>query len=220
MVGLPTVFVVDTDRPFIELSRATIESRGYAMQVVSAPEQLREFACSDTVGCIVSELRGPGWFGPHLATWVKQLEWELPVIIASSRGDVKSCAEAFRAGVFDFLVKPMSPHEFWNSVSNALQTCEAALQNRRQRLRLSQLMGKLTEREESVAKALVSGYSIKEIAGSLGTSFQSVARHRQRILLKLQVDSDVALANVFFELFRSGWNWSTEFDRQLAIVHD
>ena len=78
----------------------------------------------------------------------------------------------------------------------------------------------LTDRENEVARALVSGLSMKEIAAEFGTSFQSVARHRQRILLKLQVDNDVALANLLRENGFPVVNIDPVFDNRMAVVHD
>ena len=78
----------------------------------------------------------------------------------------------------------------------------------------------LTEREQEVLQALVSGVSMKEIATDFGTSFQSVARHRQRILAKLEVENDVALANMLRDYRWPALNYSLGFDNSSTSVHD
>ena len=123
----------------------------------------------------------------------------MPLVIAACNASIHECAQAFRAGVADFVVKPLSVEEFEACLSRNLESSRTRHQAMMERLQLHQRLAKLTEREEAVARALVAGCSMKEIASNFGTSFQSVARHRQRILAKLEVENDVALANLWRE---------------------
>jgi FixJ family two-component response regulator len=220
MVLVPSVYLVDADCDFVSSCRDLFVSRGFSFSAFSSPEQLIRQAPRISVGCIVTDLSGPGWSGVSLCPMLKQEGWTIPVIVAASHGDIPTCSNAFRAGVADFFLKPITPDDLWNCVSRNLD----GYQNRQHywvdRVKLAQKLACLTDREEAVARALVSGQSMKEIACNFGTSFQSVARHRQRILLKLKVENDVALANLVRDHFPPDTQSSAVFDSELAIVQD
>ena len=44
---------------------------------------------------------------------------------------------------------------------------------------------------------LLEGWTIKQIASTLGITLQTVAKHRARVLEKLQANTDVELARMF-----------------------
>ena len=59
---------------------------------------------------------------------------------------------------------------------------------------------KLTPREAEVMDLIVAGKTQKEIAMELGISIQTTAKHRARVLQKLQVANDVELARLAFRM--------------------
>ena len=199
MSFLPTVFLVDPDPDFRRFCQELCQAQGVVFSAVSHPRDLLETVSPPPVGCILSEWRGEGWSGLQLHRWLAEAGWQLPLVIAACNASIHECAQAFRAGVADFVVKPLSVEEFEACLSRNLESSRTRHQAMMERLQLHQRLAKLTEREEAVARALVAGCSMKEIASNFGTSFQSVARHRQRILAKLEVENDVALANLWRE---------------------
>ena len=58
----------------------------------------------------------------------------------------------------------------------------------------------LTQREAEVMDLIVSGLSQKQIAAALQISMQTVAKHRARVLRKLNVDNDVELVRLVLQL--------------------
>nr|WP_286177981.1 LuxR C-terminal-related transcriptional regulator [Rhodopirellula sp. JC639] len=57
----------------------------------------------------------------------------------------------------------------------------------------SRAVSRLTSREREVMDLLVQGRSLKQISIEFGISFQTVSKHRARVLEKLQVGNDVEL---------------------------
>jgi two-component system CheB/CheR fusion protein len=220
MVLVPTVYLVDSDRDFIATCRDLFESHCVEFRNFSSPQEFIQQTTRNPFGCVVSEIGGTNWSGTDLCRLLGEAKWFLPVLIATGKSDVATCCRAFRAGISDFLEKPLSAEELWKSVSESLEECRRDLELRREREWLAEKLARLTDKEEAVARALVAGRSMKEIACVLGTSFQSVSRHRQRILHKFQVENDVALANLIRDCLPSACSTSSEFDRELAMVHD
>lgn len=220
MVLVPSVYLVDADRDFVSSSRELFVSRGFSFSAFSSPEQLIRQAPRVPIGCILTDLDGPGWSGLSICQLLKREGWLIPVVVAASHGDIPTCSRAFRSGVADFFLKPISQDDLFNCVAQNIEEYQDRQPYWVDRENLSQKLACLTDREEAVARALVAGQTMKEIACNFGTSFQSVARHRQRILLKLKVDNDVALANLVRDHFPPSSQNPDVFDSELAIVHD
>ncbi len=220
MVLVPSVYLVDSDRGFVATCRELFESRGVNFWSFAHPDDLLDVAERHPFGCVISEISGTGWAGFRLCPRLREIGWYIPVVIVTSRGDIPTCSQAFRSGVADFLQKPIGSMELWHCIARNLEECRMEFEVREERVMLAQRLKRLTDKEEAVARALVSGQSMKEIACVFGTSFQSVARHRQRILHKLEVENDVALANLIRDCLPHGESAPREFDRVPAIVHD
>ena len=58
----------------------------------------------------------------------------------------------------------------------------------------------LTPREAEVMDLIVSGRSQKQIASALHISMQTAAKHRARVLRKLNVDNDVELVRLVLQM--------------------
>ena len=76
--------------------------------------------------------------------------------------------------------------------------CADAARRRQQAGRpdLAAQRGRLTPREQEVMDLLVDGKSVKQIAVELGVGFPTAARHRSRVLEKMQVGNDVELVRL------------------------
>ncbi len=202
MVTVPTVFVVDPDSRFVKSCQRLLENCQVEVVAYDAPSQFFQLAPRSTLGCIVSELQFVGENGIDFCQRLKQEGWMLPIVIHTAFADVSSCARAFRSGVTDYLEKTIPPDILIRRIVEILTKCTEDHNRWLSHQSMTGRLASLTEREREVVRALVAGQAMKEIAKEFGTSFQSVARHRQRILAKLSVENDVALANLL-----RGYRW-------------
>ncbi len=199
----PTVFVIDDDEGsrksmgiLFGAHEIRVESYDSGMAFLDA---LATYDQAKVIGCIVTDLNMPGLSGLDVYEKAMERGWKLPTIIITAFGEVPSCAAAFKAGVVDYLEKPVSPDELIVRVRecmkasrmhwDAVQKCEESTAR----------LKSLTKKEAQVMELLVSGLSMKTIAADFGTSFQAVSRHRQKILEKLGVEGDVPLARWVLE---------------------
>lgn len=220
MLHVPAVFLVDPDKRFIDSFRRLLEPHQFSICVFESPQQFLSCAEPTKLGCIISELQFNGANGIDFCHQLQESGWTLPILIHTAFGDISRCSRAFRAGVSDFLEKTIPPDLLVRRVLEILEKCGKEHDRWQRKQGIAERLLMLTDRENEVARALVSGLSMKEIAAEFGTSFQSVARHRQRILLKLQVDNDVALANLLRENGFPVVNIDPVFDNRMAVVHD
>lgn len=220
MLHFPSVLIVDPDTRIASICRRHLAPNELSIFSFQSPRDFFSRATKTKLGCIVSELQFPDESGIDFCQQLRREGWSLPILIHTAFGDVTSCSEAFRAGVSDFLEKNIPPDLLIERVLQILERSKKEHMLWLSRVALASRLSRLTDRERDVVHALVSGQSMKEIASQFGTSFQAVSRHRQRILLKLQVDNDVALANLIRDWSPQDAERLDEFSHYLSTTHD
>jgi FixJ family two-component response regulator len=194
----PTVYFVDDDPSVLKSLVFLGESFGLRCAAFTSGRAFLEFTDthSGLAGCIVTDYRMPEVSGLELYESLRMGHCCLPVIMVTAHGDVPMCSMAIRRGIFDFLAKPYPEDLLITRITAALKADE-------RRQTLVHRVNKLTEREKEIMELLRTGKSMKEIAVDSGTSIQTISKHRQRLLDKLEVRNDVELARL---LDTSGWN--------------
>jgi FixJ family two-component response regulator len=157
---------------------------------------------SEEPGCLVLDVRMPEMNGLEVQQRLGESGASLPIIFISAHGDVPTCAQAFKAGAFDFLEKPVDDAVLLDHIHRAL-----ALNEEQKRLGAASEFGarlsQLTPREREVLDQLIAGKSLKEIATANDVTVQTIWRHRLSILQKMAVESDV-------ELVRAATLWANQ----------
>lgn len=190
-----TVFV--DDDPSVRASLGwLLESEGLTVDTYpSAAQFLKEYDPA-TGGCLVLDVRMPGMDGLELQEQLLARGATLPIIFVTGHGDVPLCARAMRRGAVDFIEKPAEGEAL-------LQRIHEAIEDDLQRRKLARDHGDvrrridlLTRREREVLPMLLAGKPTKRIAGELSVSAQTAAKHRTRVLEKMQVDNEAELVRL------------------------
>jgi two-component system response regulator AtoC len=182
------IFIVDDEPDILESLRAVFASRGYeAMTAASGEEALRLFA-DRPVPVVVCDLVLPDLPGTELLTRFRDILPEVQMIMVTGKGTIDAAVGAMKAGVFDFITKPVNP-EHLLEMTNRAEQLYTALSERRD---LIEQMDQLTERHfvgshPSVKKLLrlvgtvAPSESAVLIEGESGTGKEVVARliHRR-----------------------------------------
>jgi two-component system, LuxR family, response regulator FixJ len=123
-------------------------------------------------------------------------ETRLPIIFVTGHGDVPHCAQALKAGALDFLEKPVRREVILERVRCALETDQ---RNRRVKSTHPEITARitlLTPREREMMDLLLLGMDMKKIAAGLDIGIQTVAKHRTRVLDKMQVQNEAELVRL------------------------
>lgn len=175
------IYLVDDDaavRDALSMLLAT-----YGKEVLTFPDAAHLLAHVDRAkpGVLILDLRLPAVSGLQLINRLsaKGISW--PAIMITGHGDVETCRRAFRAGVTDFLTKPVDEHV----LMEAITACEAALAEHLARAETAALLDQLTGREAEVMELVSKGLGSKEIAAALTVSVRTVDSHRASIAAKL-----------------------------------
>lgn len=191
----PVIHLVDQDSLTRNDLASVLADVGYAVSVYDDAESFLNRLPRDHMSpqCIVLDVFLPGMSGLGLQQTLRNLNVTTPLLFVSSHVDIGTVVEAIKTGAFDFLEKPIHQQILVRRVQEALDLDSAAVREREQQQRFLDRMRKLSRRECDVFELLISGRSTKEISRSLKVGLQTVAKHRARVLQKLEARSVVEL---------------------------
>jgi DNA-binding NarL/FixJ family response regulator len=175
----------------------------------SGEEALRRLPY-ERVDVVLMDIRMPRMSGIACTTRLKPLIPTTQILILTVSADSDTVFRALEAGADGYLLKRCSPEELQAAVLDVLKggvpmTSEIArrvIASFRRQPAKSEIVTKLTPREEEILTLLSKGFVSKEIAAQLGVSYETVRDHLKHIYDKLHVHSRgeaVARFNVSLE---------------------
>ncbi|WP_339933557.1 response regulator [uncultured Brevundimonas sp.] len=194
---MPSVFVIDDDDAVRD--SLTVLFRGESLQVRGFANGADFFdrLPDDAMACVVTDLRMPGIDGSELIRRVMALRgaaW--PVVVVTGHADVPVAVRLMKAGVVDFIEKPVDPVQLVATVKACLRRLLDVDAERQSRAATLERLDRLTRRESQVFDGLIRGQSNKEIAQDLAISPRTVEVFRAKIMVKTEADSLSALVRM------------------------
>lgn len=186
------VYLVDDDEGVRSALSLLLGTYGIRIETFGDPTAFLARAPKLKPGVLLLDLRMPAITGLQLHEKLAAIGCDWPTIICTGHGDVHACRRAFKAGVVDFLTKPIDEQV----LVEALQQASAALDTRAERAEAVKLVALLTEREREVLDMVGRGWSTREIAESLELSPRTVDTHRANIAQKLGTTSVAEFARL------------------------
>lgn len=190
------LYVVERDVMVIEFLRRF--GRSVGVEVTghrNAAEFIRAYT-ADRPSCLVIGIEGPD--APELALLdsIRLRHEPIGVIAVGSQAAIPLVVRALRAGVLNFLEKPLAERELVENVSLALEGARRTFSSRRQWSEFEKRLAKLTSRQREILQHIVLGKANKVIASELGISERTVEVHRGHLLRRMCVGSAVELARL------------------------
>lgn len=186
------VYLVDDDEGVRSALSLLLGTYGIRIETFGEPTAFLARAPKLKPGVLLLDLRMPAITGLQLHERLAVIGCDWPTIICTGHGDVHACRRAFKAGVVDFLTKPIDEQV----LIEALQQASGALDARAERAEAAQLVAQLTEREREVLDMVGRGWSTREIAEALKLSPRTVDTHRANIAQKLGTTSVAEFARL------------------------
>ncbi len=150
--------------------------------------------CSPDAAMIAIEM--PGRSGLALLAEIKQCRPQFPVLLTACQDHAAQRAEAYKAQAAAFVVKSCSREEIQALIRRAVAGDQLWTRDDLRRIvgvlttpRLAaEIDAPLTLRESEVLKQVTLGATNRQIAESLGISYETVKEHVQHVLEKVGVD--------------------------------
>lgn len=158
---------------------------------------------NQNVDIIFSDINMPIMDGIQFCKRLKKLQIETPVIMLSMYEDANIIKESFNHGAAGYLSKNSDRDEIIKALTNCLNGKEFVNKNLLKEDKISsvnkdkyQTKYSLSTREREVLEHILNDEKNSAIAGLLKISKRTVETHRKNIMLKLNVKTPVALAQL------------------------
>jgi two-component system response regulator AtoC len=116
-----SVLVVDDERNMLTVMEFALKDAGYRVLTAERAEEALEFVQDPDLDVILSDLKMPGMGGHEFIRRTRQLRPDVPIIVVTAYGSIRSAIECVQAGASNYLTKPFEPEELQFSVENALR---------------------------------------------------------------------------------------------------
>lgn len=200
--GNSTVYIVDDDPELRESLTFVIHGMGLTAKAYPSAEAFLDSyrESPDVPKCMVLDVRLPGLSGLGLQQMLLAEGTSMPIIMISGCADIPMAVGAMRAGVLDFMEKPISSHTLSTRIREAIDCCVRQQRQSSCKADLARHIDNLSPRQREVLDLLVSGQCSKHIARQLGIGEKTVAKHRATVLEKMQVDNVVELVRLLTDV--------------------
>jgi RNA polymerase sigma factor (sigma-70 family) len=181
-----TVYIVEDDAAMRDSLSLMLGLLGFRTVSFESAEAFLETYWDEWVGCVVADLRLPGMSGLELQADLRARGKQLPFVIITGHGDVKSARAAFQSEAVDFIEKPFDEAELRVAIEKGFDKESRRIQNAEAGNDQALKLAKLTQREREVLELVGKGLHAKEIAASLAISARTVEVHKARLMTKLE----------------------------------
>jgi RNA polymerase sigma factor (sigma-70 family) len=185
----PIVFVVDDDVNVREGLKALLESVGLQAEVFASARDFLQRQASDTVSCLVLDVRMPGMSGLDFQAELANAHADVPIIFITGFGDIPMTVRAMKAGAVEFLTKPLREQDFLDAIHVALGRDRERREKEGNLRQLKSRFESLSDREREVLSLVIAGLLNKQIAGEMKLSEVTVKVHRHNLMKKLGAKS-------------------------------
>ena len=115
------ILVVDDDPSILKVIRMRLEAEGYNVTTAMHAQKALKLAHENMFDFALVDLKLNGKNGIELMEALHQINPELPVIILTAYGTIKSAVEAMKKGAYSYLTKPFNHEELLLQTQNCLE---------------------------------------------------------------------------------------------------
>lgn len=153
-------------------------------ECASAAEALHKFS-PDQYPLVLSDVQMPGMSGTQLAAAIKKFpdSWQTDVVLFTGHADLSSAVAALRAGVYDYLEKPINVEELSSVIERVAEHQALLRENKNLTERFQDEVNAATEetRRELIAAKQIVAESILGSVGVFSDCMKTIVQQTQQL---------------------------------------
>lgn len=124
-----SVLIVDDEKNMLMVMQMALEDAGYRVLTAERAEDAVGYLRDPDLDVILSDLKMPGMSGQEFIRRCRQERSDVPVIVVTAFGSIRSAIECIQAGASDYLTKPFEPEELQFAVDSAIRYHDLVREN-------------------------------------------------------------------------------------------
>ncbi len=120
------ILVVEDDKELNQSVSAYLNQNGYEATGVLDANAAFDEMYGNIFDLIISDIMMPGMDGFEFAGTVRELDKEIPILFMTARADFESKRKGFRAGIDDYMIKPIDLDELLLRIEALLRRSKIA----------------------------------------------------------------------------------------------
>lgn len=121
MAHHPFILVVDDDSETLSLLRKELSQEGYEVETTKSARAALGLVAQRSPDLIMSDIHMPELDGLSLLSELRSRHYDMPVILMTAYGSLKTAVDGIQAGAFDYLSKPFVLDDVHLVVHRALE---------------------------------------------------------------------------------------------------
>lgn len=115
------ILVLDDDQNLLNVIKMRLEACGYQVATAIQAETALEIAKEEGIDLALVDLKLAGKNGIEVMQELHQIDPEMPIIILTAYGTIKTAVEAMKRGAYSYLSKPYDYHDLLLQIKNGLE---------------------------------------------------------------------------------------------------
>jgi len=124
------VLVVEDDKRLCDLVCSYLSNSDYTAKGCLNPHEAYDLMYKSRYDVIISDIMMPGIDGFEFAKTVRTINKAIPILFMTARDDISSKQRGFKAGIDDYMVKPINMDELVMRVGALLRRANIATEKR------------------------------------------------------------------------------------------
>ena len=118
----PLVAIVDDDESIRNTTKDLLESAGFSAAVFAGAASLLKSRRLSRISCLIADIRMPKMTGLELHQLLVASNRAIPMILMTAYPDDRTQAQAIKANVVGYLIKPFAADDLLGYVRRAVQS--------------------------------------------------------------------------------------------------
>ena len=156
------MLLLDDDPAVLRSYARVLERAGYSVVRRSSAADISHILDEGSVNAVVSDISMPGMDGTEVLRMVRERNPDIPVILITGEGNLRTAAKAVELKAMRYLLKPVDVQVLIETVGDAVSQHEASAQDRRTLERVDRAVHEHRDLGNRFMRALASLYMVHQ----------------------------------------------------------